>query len=142
MTDTGDTDAANDDAAKSGDSGEFREPEPWASLGSARHAEAFATQWLEFQCQLLGDAVLCGVAVMGTPDQGPFSPVAIHPQGSLGSPILISAIESSAEKRQTVVAGGIRPATDERARLKVDAVAYPLLVDNQICGAVGIEIER
>jgi RND family efflux transporter MFP subunit len=140
VSDTVDTDAANE-AASAGESGR-REPEPWASLNSARHAEAFAAKWLDFQCQLLGDDVLCGVVVLGTPDQGPFAPVAVHPQGSLGSPILISAIESAAEKRQTVVAGGIRPASDARARLKVDAVAYPLVVDNQICGAVGIELEQ
>jgi RND family efflux transporter MFP subunit len=138
LTDNFEEAASNDEAPGA----DAREPEPWASLKHARQAEAFAAHWLEFQCGLLEDSVLCGVVVLGTPDQGPFSPVGVYPVGSLGSPILISAIESAAVKRQTVVSGGIRPVDDDRTRLKVDAVAYPLVVDNQICGAVGIEIEH
>lgn len=138
MTDNFDEAASNDDAPGV----DAHEPEPWSSLKHARHAETFAAHWLEFQCGLLEDSVLCGVVVLGTPDQGPFAPVGVYPAGSLGSPILISAIESAAAKRQTIVSGGIRPVDDDRKRLKVDAVAYPLVVDNQICGAVGIEIEH
>ncbi|MGD8829049.1 MAG: efflux RND transporter periplasmic adaptor subunit [Pseudomonadales bacterium] len=140
MTDR-DTDAANN-AAQGEDAQRGHEPEPWASLNSARQADAFAGRFLEFQCPLLGEGVVCGVVVLGAPDVGPFAPAAVYPSGSLGSPILISAIESAVEKRQTVVAGGIRPARNERARLKVDVVAYPLVVDSQICGAVGVEVEQ
>jgi len=142
VTDTVDTDAANNVADPAASDDKRKEPEPWASLNSARQAETFAAKWLEFQCALLGDGVLCGVVVLGTPDHGPFSPVAVYPTGSLGSPILISAIESAADKRQIVRAGGIRPATGDRDRVKVDALAYPLVVDGQICGAVGIEFEQ
>lgn len=112
----------------------------WEHLKQSHDPKAFSAAWLEIQSRLIGDEVRCGVVVLGTPDQGPFAPTAVWPEGSLGSPVLAEAIENAIGKRHSVVKDSKRMSTERSAN--GHAVACPLLVDSQICGAVAIEVDH
>ncbi|OOZ37687.1 efflux RND transporter periplasmic adaptor subunit [Solemya velesiana gill symbiont] len=111
----------------------------WERLKSSASQEAFAAVWLDIQCQLIED-VTQGVVVLGAPEQGPFSPAAVWPEGSIGGSGLIGVIESAITKRRPAV--GTEKWAGKSQRPKQDAVACPLIIDAQVCGAVGIEISH
>ena len=112
----------------------------WDRLRTSRDARAFSQAWLEIQTRLLDAEVNFGVVVLGEPEKGPFAPVAVWPDGSLGSPVLVEAIESAISKRKSVVTNSKR--LDSERSSKSHAVASPLLIENQVCGAVAIEINH
>ena len=117
--------------------------DPWVELASSADPKSVAMIWLELQSRIVGTGVLQGVVVLGAADHGPFTPLAVWPEGTMGSPALVAAIEGAIQKSRTVTIGGddARPRT-RRRNSRVDAVACPLLVDKQICGAVGFEVEH
>lgn len=112
----------------------------WTHLRESREARAFSAAWLDIQSRLLDVDMRCGVVVLGTPDEGPFAPTAIWPAGSLGSPVLAEAIETAISKRQSTIKNSKRISTERAPRSH--ALACPLLVDGQICGAVAIEVDH
>ena len=134
------TDIPGPDAtAANGSEYAYLEAALWSRLVDAPSAEAFAAAWLEIQCKMTG-AVACGVVVLGTPDKGPYLPVAYWPEESDISLELSNLAELVMAERRGAVRSG-KPA-DSGDRGAHDAVAYPLLVDEQLCGVVAIEIEH
>ena len=91
----------------------------WSRLKDSHDPRAFSEAWLEIQARQIGDGALCGVVVLGLPDQGPFEPVAVWPAGTLGSPVLAEAIEGAINKRQAIVkkASAFLPAVHPTATL-------------------------
>lgn len=114
--------------------------ESWSHLKDSYDPKAFTAAWLEIQSRLIGSEARCGVVVYGVPDQGPFEPTAVWPVGSLGSPVLVEAIESAINKREAVVKDSKRMSAERSSNSHV--LACPLLVDSQICGAVAFEVEH
>ena len=102
----------------------------WSRMTGAETPERFAATWLEMQAQILGD-VTGGVVVLGTPGTGPFTPIAHWPAGAeIGVNISMTA-ELALSKKQGVVrdiAGQEDDAVDRHA------IAYPIVVDDQISG--------
>jgi RND family efflux transporter MFP subunit len=125
----------------SDDKGTSAEPsDELSQLLFSRDVSGFANAWLGLQCQRLGQGVNCGLVVLGTPDQGPFAPVAIWPTGVLGSPLLVKSVESSISQRKPITNSGSRPMSDRQGESRIDVVALPVVVDGMICGAAAIEI--
>ncbi len=115
------------------------ENDPWAQLRASRDVRAFSAAWLQIQARLIDAEVRYGAVVLGTPDQGPFAPTAVWPQGAVRNPELAAAIEEAISKRHSVVKGskpGVAKSPDSHA------IASPLVVDGQICGAVALEVEH
>lgn len=116
------------------------EMDAWTRLRETRDTRAFSLAWLELQSKLIDAEVRCGVVVLGAPDTGPFSPAAIWPDGSLGRPVLSEAIEAAISKRHAVIKNSKRVSTERASHSH--AVACPLIVDEQICGAAAIEVDH
>ncbi|WP_085759684.1 HlyD family efflux transporter periplasmic adaptor subunit [Oceanicoccus sagamiensis] len=114
--------------------------EQWSTLKDSYDPKSFSAAWLQVQSQLIGDEALTAAVVFGTPDQGPFEPTALWPAGSLGSPMLIAAVQEVISQREPVVKHAKRTAEDKSP--KTHAVASPLIVDGQICGAVAFEVSH
>lgn len=112
---------------------------PWTRLTDATDREAFAASWLEIQCAMLSN-VLQAVVLLGAANRGPYAPLASWPKGSRGSPELLSATETAMSERRAVVQG--HRYGDASRRKQNDIVAFPLLVDGQLCGAVALEVEH
>ena len=69
----------------------------WENLKAAKDPNSFATAWLDIQCQIIDANVHLGVVVLGNEGDTPFSPVAVWPVGSMGTPSLITAVEAAIE---------------------------------------------
>lgn len=123
-----------------GNGSAFFDDASWSSLKEARDPESFATTWLNLFSRIVGPDMVRGVVVLGEPDTGPFSPVAIWPKGMLGSPWLIQGVEAAVGRREAVVERGKRAPTEDDPKRKLDVVSVPLLVDEAVCGAVSIEV--
>ena len=114
--------------------------EHWSTLKDSYAPKSFSAAWLDLQSKVIGDEVLKAAVVFGAPDQGPFEPTAIWPVGSLGSPLLVAAIEEAITQRESVIKHAQRVAEDRAPKSHV--VATPLIVDGQICGAVAFEVSH
>ena len=118
-----------------GADGEEYDSKIWDRLKATADPESFSSAWLEQQCQLMGN-VIQGIVVYGFPNRGPFAPVAIWPVGSSGNPDLAKATENAISSRQLILQK-VKKENDTSH----DIIAYPLIVDNKICGAIALEIE-
>ena len=108
----------------------------WARLTHAADSHNFASGWLDIQCRAI-DGVIRGVVVLGASESAAFAPAAIWPEGIEGSPKLAAAVERALQQRQVVVEGAKRIARKQDPIF----VAHPILVDDELYGAVALELE-
>jgi len=109
---------------------------PWRRLADAGTAEEYAAAWLDLQCSLI-EGVRAAVVVLGKPAAGPYAPVAYWPEGGSGSGSLAAAAEVAMDERRGVVQSH---GAGEGGTAPHDDVAWPVLVDGQLCGVVALEI--
>lgn len=111
----------------------------WRQLQEAPSFEAFAQAWLIVQCALI-DGARRGVVVFGSAEAGPYAPIAFFPEGKPGSLGLLSATDLAIQERRGVLRDpSYSGAEAERGRAACH-IAYPLLVDARLHGAVAIEL--
>ncbi len=122
------------DEASSGQSAD-----PWARLRDAADLKSYTAAWLEIQTTMLSGAVQA-VVVLGKANRGPFAPVALWPEKSPGSPGLVIATEAAISQRRAVVQSRKFKASGQKQ--KRDAIACPLVIDDQLHGAVAFELEH
>lgn len=123
------------DARKAGDGGAF-ESELWARLTHASDAKAFAAAWLDLQCRAF-DGVVRAVVVLRASEMGAFAPMAVWPEDIEGNPRLAGAVERALQERSVVVEGIKR----NQKKQEPIYVAHPVVVDDELYGAVALEIE-
>ncbi|MGH8764102.1 MAG: hypothetical protein ACRET8_00135, partial [Burkholderiales bacterium] len=123
------------DARRGGDGDNF-ESDLWARLVHAADARSFASGWLEIQCRAF-DRVIRGVVVLRATEAAAYAPAAIWPEGIEGSPKLVAVLERSLREKAVVVDGAKRAARPQDAVF----VAHPVLVDDEVYGAVALELE-
>ncbi len=128
---------ASERHTQGGDQG-LLDPAAWKHLGERATAEVFAAAWLTLQCGYI-DAVRRGVLVLGQPGKGPYTPVASWPDVASGSPDLAATAELAMAEGRGVVRGGKQTPVAQGDAL---CVAYPIIVDELLCGVVAIELER
>ena len=121
-------------AASGGD--EAFESELWARLVHAADVHSFAAGWLEIQCRAF-DRVIRGVVVLRASEAAAFAPAAVWPEGIEGSPKLAAAVERALQQRSVVVDGAKRAARGQDPVF----IAHPVLVDEELYGAVALELE-
>jgi multidrug resistance efflux pump len=116
--------------------GESFESELWARLVHAADAGSFASGWLQIQCRAF-EGVIRGVVVLRASEAAAFAPFAVWPEGIEGSPKLAAVVERALQQRAIAVEGV------KRAPRRQDPVliAHPVLVDDELYGAVALEIE-
>jgi RND family efflux transporter MFP subunit len=114
----------------------------WDDLRSTDNPEASYKAWLGMLARRIGAPMLRGVVVLGPPDAGPFAPIAVWPQGALGTPALVHAIEKAIGQRGLITEGGKKVHAEDGSQRKLDVIAHPLLIDGQVFGAVAIECDH
>ena len=108
----------------------------WARLVHAQDSAAFTGQWLDIQCRQL-DGVIRGVVVLRSSEAGNFAPAAAWPEGVEGNPKLAAAVERTLATKSVVVQGAKKGAR----RQDVVFIGHPVVADEQVFGAVAIEVE-
>ncbi len=117
----------------------YLDQELWAEFHKAAKAETFAASWLDLQCRFIG-GVQRGVVVLGQAGKGPYTPLAYWPDGESEGLSLTAAAElAMAEQRGVVRSCELLKVADGQ---ELYAVAYPVIVDDLLCGVIAIEIVR
>lgn len=110
----------------------FSRSAAWAGLSDTASLESFAAAWLDLQCLSIGEVE--SAVVLWRHDDGTYRPLSQWPDGAVTGSELRMAAESAIERR----CGVVRPGTPAARRL--DALAYPLLLDEHPYGVVAIEV--
>ena len=111
----------------------------WKQFGQAQSLEEFCTSWLVIQCQTIG-GVSDGVVILLKPETSMFAPVAFFPQ----SPPDRSHLSEVSERAIKDGRGVVKPleiAEGSDAMGPRYQLAYPVRVDGEIRGVVGMDIE-
>ncbi len=115
---------------------DFSDIAAWSRLSDADSMPAFAAAWLDLQCRLIG-GVTDAVVVFG-PSDGPFVPLIYWPEGSGGGPALAAIAELAMAERRG--AAHHRRVDQEKDSSRLDVLAYPLLIGEELRGVVAIEV--
>ncbi len=105
----------------------------WQKFRNAAGPEEFVEAWLALLCRQI-PGVVAGVAVLGEPDVGPFTPVAWWPDRSLVGISLSAIAEKSLAQRQGAVTSGGGPDAAQPVR----QIAQPLIVDDRLYGVCAV----
>ena len=101
----------------------------WRRFGAAATPEEFCQSWLELQCQILS-GVSDALVVLRKPGIETFAPVAFWPEARRERPQLSQVIERALRDGRGLVEprrGGYH-------------MAYPVRVDDQVRGVIGLEL--
>ena len=116
--------------------GESFESAFWARLAHAADSRSFTSGWLDIQCRAF-DGVIRGAVILRASEAAAFAPVAMWPEGVEGSPRLAAVVERALQQRRVIVEGARRGAR----RQDPVFIAHPILVDDELYGAVALEVE-
>jgi hypothetical protein len=108
----------------------------WERLSHATDTRHFVASWLDIQCRAF-QGVIRGAVILRAAEGATFAPVAVWPEGVEGSPKLAAAVEHTLSSRQVTVEGARRTPR----RQDPVFIGHPLLVDDELYGAVALEVE-
>jgi RND family efflux transporter MFP subunit len=112
----------------------------WRKFGAAHNPEEFCQSWLALQCHAIGD-VNDAVVVLQKPGSDAFTPLAFWPEGKRDRAALAEVTERVLREGRGVV----QPRQSEDAaspdKQPDYQIAYPVRLDGQVRGAVGLDIE-
>jgi len=108
----------------------------WSRLSHAADAQNFAANWLDIQCRAF-EGVVRAIVILRASETAAYAPAAVWPEGIEGSPRLAQAVELALKERRVVVDGVARVAR----RQDLMCVAHPIVVDDELYGAVALEVE-
>lgn len=95
--------------------------------------------WLNSLCESIPDT-LGGVAVLGPPDVGPFSPVAFWPLDIHGATRLADVAELALAERRAVVERLPPPADPQHQGIVARGIALPIEIDGHLRGVLALEV--
>ena len=103
----------------------------WRQFVEATTPKAFCQSWLPLQCRML-NRVRCAMVLLGKPDSGPYTPVAVWPDAKLSMQHLTGAAERSLkERRGLLVEKDPDPASANHFPENFH-LAYPIEIEGKI----------
>lgn len=116
----------------------------WSCLNNPRTAEDYFHSWLALQSSLIF-ACIRSILIIGPPDAASFSPAAKWPEGETDAERLAEILEQVLAQRCGLLTeltppgegGASGPGMDDRHYY---GAAYPVLIDDQLFGAVAVEV--
>lgn len=113
----------------------------WRNFAEAATPKEFCQSWLGLQCRLL-KGVRCAMVLLGTPDRGPFTPVAFWPDAKVNMTHLTGAVERALKERRGLLIKGGSPPGSPSTSPEGYQVAYPVEVSSKLHGVVVLEVEQ
>jgi len=110
----------------------------WRQFAEATTPKAFCQSWLPLQCAML-KGVRCAMVLLGNPDRGPFTPVAVWPDARMSMNHLTGAAERALRERRGLLLEGD---SAEKTYPEAYHIAYPLEVSGKLHGVVVLEVEQ
>ena len=111
----------------------------WKQFSQAQSLEEFCSSWLVIQCQTIG-GVSDGVVILLKPETSVFAPVAFFPQSPPDRSHLSEVSERAIKDGRGVVKPLQIPEGSDASGPRYQ-LAYPVRVDGEIRGVVGMDIE-
>lgn len=111
----------------------------WARFAQQQTPEEFCSSWLFIQCHTIG-GVSDGVVVLHKPGSSAFAPVAFFPEGPRDRVLLAPVIERALKEGRGLVEPQGAP-EDPGQRGPRYHLAYPVRLEGQVRGAVGMDID-
>ncbi len=125
------------DAAREQQASEL-ERQAWAQFAEADNTSSFCRGWLAVQCRVIND-VTGGLVLLGAPDVGPFTVVAVWPDVRRSMEHLTAAAERALRERRGLLLKHEQQDPPGGTGLQSYHVAYPLEVDQRLHGVVVLE---
>jgi len=114
-------------------------PDLWTRFANADSRQDYCRFWLALQCSIIPD-VIQGIVVLGDPDSGPFSPISKWPEEG-EDPERLSEISEHVLEEGCGLLVKLNPPSGSRTySAPLYGVAYPILVDNRLHGAIAVEV--
>jgi len=133
---------AEDDRQRlEGPSGTELDRDLWRQFVQATTPKAFCQSWLPLQCRML-KGVRCGMVLLGNPDRGPFTPVAVWPDAKLSMTHITGAAERALRERRGLLLEGDSASPPENGHPETVQVAYPIEVSEKLHGVVVLEVDK
>ena len=112
----------------------------WKHFASAQTPEEFCDSWLVIQCHVIG-GVSDGVVVLEKPGTTAFAPVAFFPENSPRDRTRLAEVgERALKEGRGVVQPMDQPDAPDAPGPRYQ-MAYPIRLDGQVRGVVGVDIE-
>jgi len=110
----------------------------WRQFAQQQSVEEFCGSWLVIQCHAIG-GVSDGVVVLHKPGTKSFAPVAFYPENPRDRTHLARVSERALKEGQGIAQPG-EPVGDGDAHGPRYQLAYPVRLDGEIRGVVGVDI--
>ncbi len=117
------------------------EQDLWRQFAEATTLKAFCQSWLSLQCHML-KGIRSGLVLLGTPDQGPFTPAAVWPSPNFSVKHLTGAAERSLRERRGLLIKTDSTHSTENLLIESHHIAYPIEVSGEIHGVVVLEVDQ
>jgi RND family efflux transporter MFP subunit len=111
----------------------------WKRFAQAQNPEEFCGSWLIIQCHTIG-GVSDGVVILQKPGTQSFVPVAFYPENPRDRLHFAELSERALKEGRGIVEPQEEP-TDPAARGPRYQLAYPVRLDGEVRGVVGMEID-
>ena len=111
----------------------------WQQFVEATTQQAFCQAWLALQSRLLAD-VRSGLVLLGTPDRGPFTPVAVWPNVKHNVKHLTPAAERALTERSGLLIKSDPSEDPDVSFPDSHHVAYPIEITGKLHGVVVLEV--
>ncbi len=117
------------------------EQELWRQFAEATTLKAFCQSWLFLQCHML-KGIRSALVLLGTPDQGPFTPAAVWPSPNFSVKHLTGAAERSLRERRGLLIKTDAIQAPENLAIESHHIAYPIEVSGKVHGVVVLEVDQ
>ena len=112
----------------------------WRQFAEAKAQKAFCQSWLALQCSMLKE-IRCAMLLLGAPDRGPFTPVAVWPNAKHNVTHLTAAAEQALKERRGLLIKNDPSHSSQNAFPDSHQVAYPIEVTGNLHGVVVLEVD-
>jgi len=116
------------------------EQELWRRFAEATTSMAFYESWLSLQCRMI-EGIRSALVLLGMPDRGPFTPVAVWPSPEFNVKHLVAAAERALKERRGLLVEDEAAGEAGLSVLKGYHVAYPISVSEKVYGVVVLEVD-
>ncbi|WP_020175414.1 efflux RND transporter periplasmic adaptor subunit [Methyloferula stellata] len=110
----------------------------WQQISSTESQAAFYTAWLTLQCRSI-DGASRGLLMLAGAEAGVFEPAAVWPENAGKVPDLVDGAKTAILERHGVLRRNDRPETASADAARC-TIAYPILIDETVEGAVAIAL--
>ncbi|MBW2102869.1 MAG: efflux RND transporter periplasmic adaptor subunit [Deltaproteobacteria bacterium] len=111
----------------------------WTQFAEAATVEGFCRSWLALQCRMI-EGTAGALVLLGKPEEGPYTPVAVWPDAKKNMEYLTPAAEKALAERQGVFFVPDELRGSDSVEDRGFHVAYPIEISGRLYGVVVLDV--